>query len=462
MQTLTYGEDCLVSVREQQLREGYAESLSMVTGDPIHLPEEQYGQAIAFELYGYHPLCNSQAQRFGTDVQRHQFYGLSMLRYRIVTDDVISIVKPDNSIEGLWCRLDDMKQPYAVQEVAWDPQRVADKRLYLRVVTPDLMVRKIPRSGAIRFYRDHACTELVKVQVSHLSPLIEVGSPERYHASVCDLLVEEMKQVDRFNDFMVEFFLAKSRGYMLLERYLHHPMAQKPLPIGIVLNAKRLSVKVYRPSENLAEPGTILSSGDMSGLLSVGDLVLVERNNKLTRLPEHTPSRQLGYLSGLMLYPRREEKEVFIHVIQSIEESRQYNDTPDFFYFYGNSDYVPHVGDSVWFFPSRNIRSKNPRPMAECVQWVGSGIREGVVERVAMLEGDRKVLYIADMADENLKGSVSVTPSARAFKSFDSLRKGDLCRFAYLYEMVPNPEFCNRLLLLSGESTRNKKSQKKN
>ena len=417
--------------------EAHYELLHVSMDQPLESIKRMTAEGLTFELWSHHPVVNRLREQAESAKSVARQYRLAALPYRWIGRGEILIPRPTDRIDHLWYRLDRFEQPFAVQLAACAQEHYCT----LRTVDADGSIHRPNDRGTLYFYVDEACTRPVKVGVPRITPLIDVASPKRYHASICDLLIAELKEVDRFDESFVTFFMAKSRSYLILDRYLQLNNPEQRLMVGVVSYASATLAAVYVPDSNPRLVGRMVVSGDLpkGRELRSGDMVLVEYNHKLTLLPEpHRPSRKLGYLRGLVMTVRNGQQDAYIRPLVSYADSLRHQEAypkdVDYFYHYGADDYTPSYYDSVWFFPSRNnnVRYKN-RPLALRVSYIESAYRQAEIDQITTDQNGFVVLLGHDVLS-NVRVSMRMSkeygdPNSWKWASFHALKVGDRCRY---------------------------------
>lgn len=145
-------------------------------------------------------------------------YKIHSLGYNKAGSNRIRIVRPLTGIDKLWLSLDDTKIMCRPRNPVTE---ILDgvEYLCLGVETETGVVPRILNTGSVHFFRrGESGTEPEQVGFGVIFPLIAYGRPERYHADICDVVSSEMAHtVTIINEQIIEFFVAKSRSYLLLD-----------------------------------------------------------------------------------------------------------------------------------------------------------------------------------------------------------------------------------------------------
>lgn len=327
------------------------------------------------QLECYRPVVNSKAPSM-FDLIIGQLYQVNTVSYHQSPENrqVVVIPKGATSISHLYYKINGAGSAYPVRtEVLSEAvvQQISDLPL-LGLLVPESVGASLPQEGFIQFFFDARAELPAQVGYDKLSCLVDYNKPDRYHRTVCALLLKECREMKRVNPHLFNFFLRRNSSAELLAYYL--TLSEEQLEqvkecrfnIGIVVHVSPLQVLVYSSLDRKA-----WYSEDISGNYAINDLVVLEENNRLVRFTGKQRWKMLGYLEGVVLTVKEEKKEAFIHV---------YGEEKDFYFPFAASDYKPNVGDWVNFFPGINTHSKSrSMPVAQHVEYRQSVLRRGTV-----------------------------------------------------------------------------------
>lgn len=327
------------------------------------------------QLECYRPVVDSKAPSMFDQIIG-QLYQVNTVSYHQSPENrqVVVIPKSATSVSHLYYKINGEGKVYPVRtEVLSDAvvQQLSDLPL-VGLGVPEPVGASLPQEGFIQFFFDEHARLPAQVGYDKLSCLVDYNKPDRYHRTVCALLLKESREMKRVNPHLFNFFRRRNSSAELLAYYL--TLSDEELEqvkdcrfnIGIVVHVSPLQVLVYSSLDRKT-----WYSEDISGNYAVNDLVVLEENNRLVRFTGKRRSKMLGYLEGVVLTVKEEKKEAFIHV---------YGEEKDFYFPFAASDYTPELGDWVNFFPGINTHSKSrSMPVAQRVEYRQSVVRRGTV-----------------------------------------------------------------------------------
>lgn len=298
---------------------------------------------------------------------------------------ILLIPKSATSVKRLFFKIEGQGKVFPVQIVKLgdkETEGVSDLPLQaLRI--PD-SAEELPLEGFIQFFYDEKGGIPAKVGYDNLSSLVGTNQPEKYHGSVCGLLLQECKKMKRLSSNLARFFIKRNCSAELLDYCLSLPPAvyeevkDERFNVCIVLSASNSQVALYSPLGR-----KMIYSEDTSRQYVEDDLVVMEENHRLTPFNGKERYEALGYLEGVVLSVSEEREDAFIHV---------FNRDDDFYYPFSANSYKPEVGDWVSFFPSINTRKKSQsRPLAKKAMKISSVLRCGfVIQNTVEMHKQRK------------------------------------------------------------------------
>lgn len=293
-----------------------------------------------------------------------------------------------------------------------------DGKLLLICLTDD--VGRTPRlmkpSGVVIFHTNSKDTPL---WYSNLTELIDRHHPEKYHAEVCDKLLDEMVGGEHHLDMStLNFFVRKSRVCDLVAN-------DKLLNDIETLPGSRLDVCRVLQSDSLKglEAYSLLRcknvpSGDTMPESHNGrefqwsDLILMERNHKLTLVNDLPRYRCLGYKDGFILSISNSDKNgrKMMVIMSADSEERAYN-----YYYNSNKDTRAFtVGDYVNFFATVNYKDPQ-KTAAENVVLKGGSQQVHMAEYIGCTSETTRMIY-----SFRINGAdVDITLNAKAVAKID-------------------------------------------
>lgn len=319
-----------------------------------------------------------------------ELYPKHSVRYQrdVKKQGAILIPKPVSVIDADWVLLDNFNR-WEIEET-----KVLNDR-YLSVTLRDSEGRipKIDTHGIVNFVKnDH--NQILWYR--HVSDLVDRAHPEKYHAEICDILLDEILHgVADLEPGILNFFIQKSRSSDLATNPILLKAIDKSFPDKVfnvcnVLNSDPLKgLEAYSTFHN----AKIISSDTMpeghnGRAFQSHDLVLMERNHRLTLANNLPRYGCLGYKKGFVLsvtdapnYPNR--KKVIIVTNDKEEES--------YVFFYDKTENARH------FFPADDIdffaTNRRSRLTAEDVRFLGTS--QPVVEAkfVGRREENKQIIF---------------------------------------------------------------------
>ena len=261
--------------------------------DPVSIPSGDWYLSVFF------PIRN-EIEQFYDRVS--EIIKVHSVPYTKLSETAIRIRKPDTELIGLWVRCGNSPARYQVLDVTSS----TDNKLGIDFCSVQLMIPKGRRSeldinGIAQFFSGSSSTlapvavgyarvlQVVDLQnVRNLKRAIELTGAEdgfRYYpAQICDNLFEELSEVGYISQALVKFFIDHSRSYMLLgkrsllEKVQHLEYDKPCFNLCTITEIDKEGGLVAFSWLN----GKPFPSMDLDGHLSVGDLVIIERNHKVT------------------------------------------------------------------------------------------------------------------------------------------------------------------------------------
>jgi len=313
-------------------------------------------------------------------------YKIHSLGYNKAGSNRIRIVRPLTGIDKLWLSLDDTKIMCRPRNPVTE---ILDgvEYLCLGVETETGVVPRILNTGSVHFFRrGESGTEPEQVGFGVIFPLIAYGRPERYHADICDVVSSEMAHtVTIINEQIIEFFVAKSRSYLLLDNEKFFEQICRMKTCGQVFDVCRIvsqdnaqGLTVYSPLHKTTACTCDTEAGFSAPGYEADSHVLFEKNHRIRLLRDIPRQPCMGCKTGVVVY-YNERRDAFI----SVE-----NETEDYYYPM-RDDETLQPGDRVTFFATENLLYKRRRNagktmMADNVQYAGAApsYRGRVVDKV--------------------------------------------------------------------------------
>lgn len=356
----------------------------LIVGGTISAPRGRVFEKAQIEYYK--PVVGSKAPSM-FDTVIGQLYQVNTVSYHQSPRNrqVLVIPKAATSIGHLYYKINGGGKAYPIRTEVLSEEvtrQISDLPL-IGLLVPDPVEAELLQEGFIQFFFDEHAQLAAQVGYDKLSCLVDYNKPDRYHATVCDLLLKESRQMRRVNPHLFNFFCRRNSSADLLSYYLSLSAAQFeevkdcPFNICIVVHVSSLQVLIYSPLYRKT-----WYSEDISGNYAVNDLVVWEKNNRLTRFTGKQRSKMLGYLEGVVLTVKEEKKEAFIHV---------FGEEKDFYFPFDASEYKPVQGDWVSFFPSLNTHSRSrSMPVAAWVEYRHSVMRRGTIREKSLILSKNK------------------------------------------------------------------------
>ncbi len=301
-------------------------------------------------------------------------YKIHSLGYNKAGSNRIRIVRPLTGIDKLWLSLDDTKIMCRPRDLVTE---VLDgvEYLCLGVETERGVVPRILNTGTLHFFRrGESGTEPEQVGFGVIFPLIAYGRPERYHADICDVVSSEMAHtVTIINEQIIEFFVAKSRSYLLLDNEKFFEQICRMKTLGQVFDVCRIisqdnaqGLAVYSALHKSMAYTCDTESGFSSPGYEADSHVLFEKNHRIRLLRDIPRQPCMGCKTGVVVY-YNERRDAFISVENEAED----------YYYPMRDDETFQPGDRVSFFVTENLLYKRRRNagktmMADNVQYTGT------------------------------------------------------------------------------------------
>ena len=413
-----------------------------------YTPDFPLGTKIEWGRLEYYQPINNHTEASIFEVIPGQLYEADSVNYlfdEYNNTGILAIPQPATSIKSLYFSLNDKQGCYRIErgELPENMMReLSDLPLFPLQLPPMINFNaKTEREGVIHFYYDSHGRIPAKVGYNNLSSLIELNMPEKYHTSVCNLLLEECKELNnRGNRVIYDFFKQRSCAAEYLKYYLSMPekwqqshdkfypdvcIVLSVKPVGTVLfSPQKAGIGKQRVTQKDFQKGLVNSEYDIE--MKAGDLVVYELNHRLEHIPMQKRLPILGFLQGVVV--RVTEQDAFIHS-DCMEE--------DFY-----SPVKPHQvkleeGDLVSFFPSMNLAIRSQySPLAAYVQKLRSIRRPGTVTGIRQL-GTGKILVHTKDTELDVEGQTffnfSHDSSGRVSTYCEQLKVGDtVCYYFYV------------------------------
>lgn len=274
--------------------------------------------------------------------------------------------------------------------------------------------------GRIPKIETHGLVSLVKndkkqcLWYRHVSDLIDSAHPEKYHAEICDVLLEEiMLEITELDINIVKFFIQKSRASDLV----NNPRLLKTIDnipnTNILFNVCRVlqsdplkGLEAYSAYHNTR----ILSSDTMpeghnGRVFQWQDLVLIERNHRLT-LVNHLPRYAcLGYKTGFILSisetPNYKGRKKVLIVTPPPKEDR-------YSYFYNEHEQTINLSpaEHVSFFATVNYNNDS-KHAAENVKSLGTFQQVVNATFIGKREENKQIIFSFQFNEDILDVSIN-------------------------------------------------------
>lgn len=277
------GEATKTGFRQKEVLKRDASSLFLKTDLPGHY--EPSAEDEGWYLTCFFPIRNEMERTYDPVLKTIKVHKIPYMK---VSETRIRFRKPVTDISGLWVGCNDSSVMTPIVEVDAD----SDNSFHLEYCTVELVNKtnkplEIAPKGEVRFFaREAERFEPVSVGYSRVLAVIDLMSPQSYPSQICDIVIRELSEMDVINLELVRLFSFHSRSYMLFEdtdllRKVQAMSADKPMfNIGTVTSIdKDGGISAFSWLRRNPFP-----SMDLTDHLSKGDLVLIERNHKITRI----------------------------------------------------------------------------------------------------------------------------------------------------------------------------------
>lgn len=356
----------------------------LVVSGTLDMPAGHFIEKVQLECYK--PVVNSKAPSM-FDMIIGRLYQVNTVSYHQSPENrqVLAIPKSATSVSHLYYKINGRGAVYPTRTelLSEEVTRQLSDLPLTGLLVPEPGAANLPQEGFIQFFFDEHALLPAQVGYDKLSSLVDYNKPDRYHSTVCGLLLKESREMERANPHLFHFFSVRNSSAELLAYY--QTLSEEQFEgvkdcrfnICIVVHVSKLQVLVYSPLYR-----KVWYSEDISGNYAVNELVVLEKNNRLSRFAGKQRSKMLGYLEGVVLTVKEEKKEAFIHV---------YGEEKDYYFPFALSAYKPHPGDWVSFFPSINTHSKSrSMPVAQWVEYRQSVLRRGTVTAKDLIRSKNK------------------------------------------------------------------------
>lgn len=216
----------------------------------------------------------------------------SDIPYHVAGKESIRISKPQTTIDGLWVSVNDsnIHVPVSIIEENRNDE-YGIERICINVKTKDGRMANLGTKGVAHFFRKEE-KHFIPVQVGYNMALkiIELKTPERYPAQICDVIVEELNGLNVLNESIIDFFISLSRSYLLLQNkdlleQIKGLGVQNPLfNICRVITPEKdntLYAFSFKYKRVVQTTDTVLAKDEK---LKEGDFIVIEANNKVTKI----------------------------------------------------------------------------------------------------------------------------------------------------------------------------------
>lgn len=328
----------------------------------------------------YVPVANYLNSRFVAMAGNSHTFQVNTLSYTRVPEysDVIFIPRCHTQIANLYFKLNDTDTIHKVQLFEEMKLQLGAALPLIGLKVDRVSLTENPMSGIIQFYSDAEGLKLAFVGLNTLMGLVDLDKAEQYHASVCLLLIDEMRRTRSFNPAVISFIIQRNSAAELLKCVLSLADDERDkvlsLPtmricVAVIVRVGDTGASVFFPLKQERNEQIALIE-DMSSQYSEGDIIVVEHNGKTSKLENPPRLPQFGFLDGLVTTVKP-GGDAFIHI-------KGYY--PDFYFNYSDTDYEPKVGDWVNFLPSRNPRGRSSmHPLAIRIKYLDNRSRCGII-----------------------------------------------------------------------------------
>lgn len=343
--------------------------------------DREVGQPIgSATIEFYIPVANYLNSRFVAMAGNSHTFQVNTLSYTRVPEysDVIFIPRCHTQIANLYFKLNENDAIYKVQLFEEMELQLGAALPLIGLKVDRVSLTENPMSGIIQFYSDVEGLKLAFVGLNSLMGLVDLKNEEQYHASVCLLLIDEMRRTRSFNESVISFIIHRNSAAELLKYVLSLADAERDkvlsLPtmricVAVIVRVGDTGASVFFPLKQEKNEQIALIE-DMSSQYSEGDIIVVEHNGKTSKLENPPRLPQFGFLDGLVTTVKP-GGDAFIHI-------KGYY--PDFYFNYSDSDYEPKVGDWVNFLSSRNPRGRSSmHPLAIRIKYLDNRSRSGII-----------------------------------------------------------------------------------
>ena len=241
---------------------------------------------------------------------------------------------------------------------------------------------------------------------ANLSSLIVWSEPSRYHSSVCQAFIKELKATPLLATKEVwQFYERHNKASLYTDFYANlHPENRKDawcpsVDVCHVLSVSKTSILLFSPLKGYTSGGSLQDGlrriANVGQKVSWGELVIMEQDGTMTPFSLQEESFY-GFREGIV--SGKTGRDYFIR-------NPEYKE--DFYYYDRNGQYEEmEKGEKVVFFPSVNLLyDGRVKPMAHHLKLIREQERSGILERKNLeIVSDQKayVLKIRDLENGDI------------------------------------------------------------
>ena len=416
----------LESMEDKEMRD-YSLIIQSHCSMPLSDSEiEKYktGGMISFNLQAAAPVLNSS-------VFPHSFralYPRQAINYKrdIKHEGVIIVPKPVSVICADSVKMDNLSR-WEIQDIT----TIGKTHLKITLRDKDGRTPILDAYGLVKFISNGTP---ITLWYNHLYDLIDQTHPEKYHAELCGNIFEEVLSGDtELDSDIVDFFVKKSRASDLVTNaHLLDMIEKKELSRSMFNVCRVLKSHPLRGLEaySALQKKKVLSSDTMleshnGRPFAWQDLVLMERNHRLTLVNDLPRYHCLGYKTGFVTAvstarfgPRNVDGRKRVEIY-----SDEHRETYFFFYDARNSSTVFSPGDDVDFFATINYNDGG-KLAAENARLLGT--KQQIIEAryIGQFRTDEHVVFAFEKDDEKLEIRINAKNNKKIEK-YTSLRVGE-------------------------------------
>ena len=382
------------------------------------------GGMISFNLQAAAPVLNSS-------VFPHSFralYPRQAINYKrdIKHEGVIIVPKPVSVICADSVKMDNLSR-WEIQDIT----TIGKTHLKITLRDKDGRTPILDAYGLVKFISNGTP---ITLWYNHLYDLIDQTHPEKYHAELCGNIFEEVLSGDtELDSDIVDFFVKKSRASDLVTNaHLLDMIEKKELSRSMFNVCRVLKSHPLRGLEaySALQKKKVLSSDTMleshnGRPFAWQDLVLMERNHRLTLVNDLPRYHCLGYKTGFVTAvstarfgPRNVDGRKRVEIY-----SDEHRETYFFFYDARNSSTVFSPGDDVDFFATINYNDGG-KLAAENARLLGT--KQQIIEAryIGQFRTDEHVVFAFEKDDEKLEIRINAKNKKKVEK-YASFRIGE-------------------------------------